>query len=285
MDYKKDNSQRSVMSHRPASGLEAFSIALPKKCERLSTAIYLVTNFLSDIEPMKPRLRTLSLDFVRDATLLKNGGYGVEANVLESLRSNIIETLTLLELAFVSGLISEMNFTLLKREYSALRDTIEVKKASRESRTDSVLGDTFFGSAFNREENISSPVLHPRSELTGSLEERFPKSAFAPKSSPTMSFRMSDRKNVEALKSDLAGTPEGRTLVGPHRAITNVQKEGRRARILKLIKDNREVTIKDITNHFPELSEKTIQREISTLVEANVLKKFGERRWSRYAIV
>ena len=68
------------------------------------------------------------------------------------------------------------------------------------------------------------------------------------------------------------------------RAITDVAKESRRARILKLVKDNREVTIKDIATHFVDLSEKTIQRELVSLVASGVLKKFGERRWSRYAL-
>ena len=68
------------------------------------------------------------------------------------------------------------------------------------------------------------------------------------------------------------------------RAVTDVAKESRRARILKLIKDNREVTIKDITAHFTDLSEKTIQRELVTMSDNGVLKKSGERRWSRYAL-
>ncbi|MCK9345300.1 MAG: DeoR family transcriptional regulator [Candidatus Pacebacteria bacterium] len=270
MDYKKDNNQRGLMSHRSSNGMETFSITLPKKCERLATAIYLVTNFLSDTEPMKPRLRALSLDFVRDAALLKSGGYGVEANVLEALRTNILETLSLLELAFMAGLISEMNFTVLKREYATLRDTIEVKKASRESRTDSILGDTFFGTSFHAEE---SPLKSPASSISAPKIEE-PRST---NSAPKMSLRMSDR-NTEKV------TPEIKTHATV-RATTNVLKESRRARILKLIKDNREVTIKDIANHFPDLSEKTIQRELVLLVETNVLKKSGERRWSKYTLV
>jgi DeoR/GlpR family transcriptional regulator of sugar metabolism len=66
--------------------------------------------------------------------------------------------------------------------------------------------------------------------------------------------------------------------------INFIQKETRRARILKLVKDNREVTIKDISNHFPGVSEKTVQREIVSLTESGILKKTGERRWSRYTL-
>lgn len=293
MDYKKENSHGNLMSYRQSNGasttMSAFSITLTKKCERLATAIYLVTNFLSDSEPMKARLRVLSLDFVRDASLLKNGSYGVEANVLEALRSNILDTLSLLELAFVAGLVSEMNFTILKREYTSLHDTIEVKKASRESRTDTVLGDTFFGSSFHAEENISTTVSHPRSDLKNPSPRSDLYASTHRISIGHNEKQMSDRKlenNVLEKPNSIPKTVGQLSDTVTHtRALTNVQKESRRARILKLVKDNREVTIKDIANHFPDLSEKTIQRELVTLVETNVLKKFGERRWSRYALV
>ena len=64
----------------------------------------------------------------------------------------------------------------------------------------------------------------------------------------------------------------------------SVQIESRRTRILKLIKDNREVAIKDIVAYFPDVSEKTIQRELVYLSDSGVLKKTGERRWSRYSL-
>lgn len=289
MDYNKDNNHRELMSHRNSSGatgharghegsqrfpdtngMETFSITLPKKCERLATAIYLVTNFLSDIEPMKARLRALSLDFVRDAASLKSGSYGVEVNVLEALRANILETLSLLELAFIAGLISEMNFTVLKREYAALRDTIDIKKASRESRTDSILGDTFFGNSFRGD---TTPTL-ARETASESLKKEKHETLEVTSKMSLKSIEKSTKNNVLEDKKQASV-----------RATTNVLKESRRARILKLVKDNREVTIKDIANHFPDLSEKTIQRELVTLVETNVLKKSGERRWSKYTLV
>jgi len=298
MEYKKNIKDGGIMSHTTSTSVAIFGVSTSKKCERLATAIYLVTNFLSDTEPMKMRLRALSLELVRDASLLKSGRSGLEVNVLGAIRENISETLSLFELAFVTGLVSEMNFTILKREYRSLSDTIEIKKTSRESRTDSILGDNFFGE--------SELVSHPRSDLTRTREGRtfmYPPHATqndATKQTSTLAkghsigqttTTMSDRKTKEQ-----ASVSKGPTFVSPSprsdlyvsapspRAATDITKESRRTRILKLIKDNREVTIKDIATHFADLSEKTIQRELVSLVESNVLKKFGERRWSRYAL-
>ncbi|MEK7569028.1 MAG: DeoR family transcriptional regulator [Patescibacteria group bacterium] len=292
MDYKKDIKDTGLVSRESSNGMVTFGVTLSKKCERLATAVYLVTNFLSDTEPLKSRLRTLSIDFVRDASFVRYGGQTTEANVLDALRTNIGETLSLLELAFIAGLVSEMNFTILKREFVSLRDSIDIKKASRESRTDTILGDNFFGAS----ESVSHPVFRiQRSGLTGTPEDptfMHPVSASTPSSkghpigqtTTTMSDRNTKGHTPPAsslstlnfrLSTGVAPTP---------RATTDIAKESRRTRILKLIKDNREVSIKDIVSHFPDLSEKTIQRELVSMSDSGVLKKSGERRWSRYAL-
>lgn len=282
MDYKKDIKDNAVISHSNQGGMEVFGIRTSKKCERLATAIYLVTNFLSDTEPMKSRLRTLSLELVRDASFIKNGSQIVEINVLESLRSNVSETLSLFELAFVAGLVSEMNFTILKREYASLRDSIDIKKASRESHTDTILGDNFF---YNQE-----PSSIPKSDATQGRTSVFAPTAFSKgRSIGQTSTSMSDRNTKgQTYSAPRTQKPELSASASiPHSTFSiphSIQKEARRSRILKLIKDNREVTIKDIVAHFPDISEKTIQRELVSLSDSGVLKKTGERRWSRYSL-
>ncbi len=271
MDYNKDIEHKGLLAQQAAGGMEAFTITLSKKCERLATAVYLVTNFLLDTEPLKSRLRTLSLDFVRDASFARIGGHTTEGHSLDVLRGNILETLALLELAFISGLLSEMNFTILKREYAALRDAIEIKKASHESRTDNILGETFFGSTFHGAE-----VAHKDNSYKG-------------QNNSSMSYTMSDKKsNVQenSFKSHVQKSEvhtNKTTAQSASAGSVNVDREARRSRILKIVKDSREVMVKDIAIHFPGLSEKTLQRELVALVESGVLKKTGERRWSRYS--
>lgn len=275
MDYSKDIKDNRLVSQAQSNNITSFGVTISKKCERLATAIYLITNFLSDTEPIRPRLRALSLELVRDASLVKNGSQTAEVNVLEALRSNVFETLSLLELAFIAGLVSEMNFTILKREYVLLRDTIDVKKASRESRTDNILGDNFF--------RVSEPVQVSNSKFHTPYTAQVTKGHSIGQTITTMSDR--NTKGQDGVQRSDLGYSRGQTSVATTRAITDVAKESRRARILKLVKDNREVTIKDIATHFADLSEKTIQRELVSLVEGGVLKKFGERRWSRYALM
>lgn len=55
--------------------------------------------------------------------------------------------------------------------------------------------------------------------------------------------------------------------------------------ILSLIAEKGKVSIKDISLSMRNISEKTIQRELVSLIRGGVLIKEGERRWSTYALL
>ena len=59
----------------------------------------------------------------------------------------------------------------------------------------------------------------------------------------------------------------------------------RKDRILDIIKDKGEATIKDISSNVTDCSEKTIQRELIDLIKDNIILRDGERRWSKYKMV
>jgi len=62
------------------------------------------------------------------------------------------------------------------------------------------------------------------------------------------------------------------------------QVKDRRETILSVIKNKHKASIKDISTHVRGVSEKTIQRELSALIEAGSVIKEGERRWSVYSL-
>lgn len=61
-------------------------------------------------------------------------------------------------------------------------------------------------------------------------------------------------------------------------------KELRQGSILKYVKGQEWAAIKDIAKVVPDCSVKTVQRELAELVDRGVLKKKGDRRWSRYML-
>ena|SRR3989344_9570103 len=67
-------------------------------------------------------------------------------------------------------------------------------------------------------------------------------------------------------------------------SIVDVKRDKRRETILALVKKAPPVTVKDVAAIISDCSEKTLQRELIALVQEGVLKKQGERRWSRYSL-
>ena len=66
--------------------------------------------------------------------------------------------------------------------------------------------------------------------------------------------------------------------------LTEGKQSERELIIIKEIRKKGAVTVKDISVLIKGVSEKTIQRELVSLVDKGVLKREGERRWSRYLI-
>jgi len=54
--------------------------------------------------------------------------------------------------------------------------------------------------------------------------------------------------------------------------------------ILNILKKDSNLTIKDFSSVIKDCSEKTIQRELTSLVEKGLVLKVGERRWSTYSL-
>ncbi|MCA9366403.1 hypothetical protein KC722_02375, partial [Candidatus Kaiserbacteria bacterium] len=58
----------------------------------------------------------------------------------------------------------------------------------------------------------------------------------------------------------------------------------RRERINTVLEAKGQANIKDIAAIITDCSEKTIQRELNAMIEDNVVKRHGERRWSTYSL-
>ena len=56
-------------------------------------------------------------------------------------------------------------------------------------------------------------------------------------------------------------------------------------RIKTVLEAKPQATVKDISEVITDVSEKTIQRELNSLIEKGQVIREGERRWSRYSVV
>ena len=275
---------------------------LEVKTEKLVTALYMITNFLSDKEPIKWRLRDVSLSMLSQASVLKEKNSAEQSNLLSSMLVETSETLSLLEIAHLSGFISEMNYAVLRREYDGLAEQIQSRSEIQKSIHRVSLPDTFFSD----NTQTSAQSLPASSQKSGQhIPAGSSTSSYAARSlssTPTMnnggySGAYSAEKDKMSVGQNFQNDPYRNTAQKDNSSVrtgTSASaetygkiekvKNKRREIILQMLRDKSDLTIKDIASEITDCSEKTIQRELVALLKTGSIKRTGERRWSRYSI-
>ncbi len=226
-----------------------------KKTEKLITAIYLVTDFYDDRESLKWSLRsqTLHLSSVLQGLFSSKGGNQWIAGELLYTIKNLI---FLLELAKKTNLMSHMNFSILKSEFELLGSVIKDNFELYALKKDVILPEAFF-------HNTQVP-------------ERFLKDK---------ELKGHDKRHDYIRQSFIKNESLSNSTMRQDERYTNAQKEKRKDLILQFLKTKEVATIKDICNIVPNVSGKTVQRELITLIAEGRVKRDGERRWSKYSPV
>ncbi len=240
------------------------------KTERLVSAIHLVTGLLDTKEKIRSELRSVSVDSINDLYFLE-GSPAVKSMVSDKIFKKISHIVSLLEIGLTSGLISEMNYSILKEEYSKLKDILANFQLTN-SIDSLILPEQFFGTDLN--------VLDKTDPLKGVFGGT--KTSYI-KDISKMSYikRAGVTTSVQRIK------PQGEKDKEIKDRTTD--KSTRQELVLKVIRGGMEYTIKDIITEVSLLdnnvdcSDKTIQRDILSLVSSGTLIKSGERRWSRYS--
>ncbi|KKW09639.1 MAG: hypothetical protein UY47_C0008G0015 [Parcubacteria group bacterium GW2011_GWB1_49_7] len=202
---------------------------ISQKTEKIASALYLLTSFFSDQEPLKWEIRVMSLDLASERVKDK---------------FNIIrEILSLLSIARMAGLVSESNYEIIAQELSKFGQSME------------------------------SPLK------LMFLEDRVPEEKALPR--PEQLDRIKD-KFVERMEKKELPKPAPREL--KEFGAVSVKKNSRQSIIIGLLRRKKEIMIKDVSPLIEGCSEKTIQRELLAMVQAGILRKIGEKRWSRYTL-
>ncbi|HVY54438.1 MAG TPA: hypothetical protein VHC46_01650, partial [Thermodesulfobacteriota bacterium] len=243
-----------------------------KKTEKLVTAIYMITNFIKDNEPLKWKIREAALSLMELNLDWVSVSLAERRELLREYRALALEIVSLSSVASHAGLISEMNFHILSREFNGLVSVIE-KDENKQANEETVILDPSFFAAGEPEPLRTAPrapeaVPEPLSAHKGQTVSQSRTQA------PSAEAPVPARKHEHLLPKDT----EART------SKTYDSKDSRQAIIIKLLSKKSGLGVKDFVGNIKGVSEKTIQRELLAMVASGVLKKEGERRWSTYSL-
>jgi hypothetical protein len=227
---------------------------LKQRALKITEALYRTTDLFSDAEPLKWSLRQGALDILTSISLLDSTGYE-KAREVSKLEILIKNSFLKLELAESGTFISKMNFEVLRREYGALLDKIVTVRDSYQKLLDSIS---------NTSETDESRRLSDRKHTVVGA---------------TVGKSISD---MEAGKSDkhLEPTLSISGVIAGH--------SHRQKFLLTALKDRGQSSIGDLAQAMTSagfgVSEKTVQRELNSLVTSGDVRQDGEKRWRKYFI-
>lgn len=218
------------------------------KIERLSSAIFLVSSSIVESVELRTKIRGLVIDLMSICASIKDSRDAVRLNLLYKMESVLTLMASLFNVASISGLVSSMNASILEQEFhSAMNDLSEWRKSCIQK---SLISKSIF--AIDKPENIrENTELENRPILGIDTDQRL-----------LSSRGISIQPKINRIN----------------------RREYREKAIIDLIKMRQKVSIKDISKSIKGCSEKTIQRKLVSLIKAGIIKKDGERRWSKYTM-
>lgn len=245
------DSQKDTSSVPALYGVKSFHSRSYTKTNKLIIALYMVTDIMDKDEPLRSKLRTLGTDIISDMIALKK----------ENMRTRITEVLSFLDIASAINLISEMNCSILKKEFT------ELEESTTEPRQGLTLSEFFMEDSKGHSNSLLISSKGHKKEHTGT--------------------RIGVQKGSTLMKALSNMEVSDRTSFSQSKDNFDILKKQRRTEIINVIKNSPEgMSIKDITSMLGDfshsMSEKTLQRELVSMVKDNFLNKTGEKRWSRY---
>lgn len=284
MQNEKDNERQNALVnnalHKPRMNVfknDAFTNFVHKKTERITTALYLITNLLPQEEPLKWKLRERGIALMSHVLCFGTGNSEPDMHPDVSIVPLIIELVSLLEVSYVSRAISEMNFVVLKREYEQVIDLFEKAKTRRKEtgREGYVIPKNFFDLPY---ESSLVELLEEDDNMTDNNGNK--KTSVVSRPSETREAVRQGRNSEFSI--GVVPLPIHTQRSGTSR---NPRSKSRREGIISILRQQGKLNIKDITKVVRGCSEKTVQRELLSLVKEGIVMKEGERRWSMYALV
>ncbi len=261
-------SETSALSNKVKRGTsEGIFMSVSKKAEKITTALYMLTDLIREDDPMRRKIRETSISVLSDTRGLSYAMTGDLYFHLARVISKSWELMSFIEVCVVVGFISDMNYGILK---NALVEFIGDLRNRQRIEGFTNMEDLKIGVGEAANFKLKSDFFKVDNLNQESYE------AFIP-----------EPKEIKS-KGHLSRTsePQKKSFINSQIETNNSESKAsaRTEKIISLIKEKKDISIKDIVSYFSEYSQKTIQRDLLSLVEAGAIKRTGEKRWSRYSI-
>lgn len=221
------------------------------RLSKLTAALYRVSDLMPNEEPLKWGLRKIGVSLYELVSLAQNESAPVKDRVQakETVDRLIDDLLRLLDLARSATFISDINHSVLVREYRSVSQALHRLEE----------GDAL----------VKLPAPRQSTE----------KNSFATSGESDTQQRSNSNFEASVSRGSVARLPSAQAHVQPSSA------SSREARIIDFLAAHPWSGRGELMSLFGgEMSEKTLQRTLVTLLSGEKIQKTGDKRWCRYAL-
>ncbi len=236
-------------------------VYLYKKSEKISKAFFMLTQHIEDSQSIKVKLREGALSLL-DKSQMFLLSPRLNEDILKEVVLNVMKLISLSDIGLSSKFVSEANYQIISKQLHIYISEV-TEYVSSTYKDNNLIPSTLFDVAFIDQQPVVSQIENKEVEVL--INKEISKGQTPQiKSSPNLMQKNPAPQVVE---------------------VTNIKEtNSRQDLITETIRQRGELSIKDLTDVIKGCSEKTIQRELVSLVNSGVLLKTGERRWSRYSL-
>lgn len=237
------------------------------RTEKIASACVLLSSFLPSEHTLREEIEMYAVSLLADFARLSTLSVMERISAQEMYVRKIDHIVSCIHVAYIAGLISAADKKIISEElFSYTNDLVKNENIFSETHTNAILHPSFFNA--DETNDLRPIVLLNEKNNTTSVEIQ--------KNTPQDMF-----KRTEIQKDTLGHKIKQNTSDKPKKTELKGQRKNYIIEFFKR-KKGQKLTVKDISQAIPDCSEKTIQRELLSLVAEHVLKKEGERRWSTY---
>jgi hypothetical protein len=240
---------------------DSKGVYLYKKSEKISKAFFMLTQHIDDSQSIKVKLREGALSLL-DKSQMFLLSPRLNEEILKEVVLNVMKLISLSDIGLSSKFVSEANYQIISKQLHIYISEV-TEYVNSTYKDNNLIPSTLFDVAFMDQQPTFSKIENKETEISVVKEI-------------TKGHVLHSKSQVDNLpKTPVLNTEDHKD---------SKEKNSRQELILNTIRQRGELSIKDLTDVIKGCSEKTIQRELVSLVTSGVLLKTGERRWSRYSV-
>ena len=237
--------------------------ACAQKMGKVAAAIHLVADIIESDKALAEGLHNQSLVTIRSG-YASIGKPHMNADMVMDTVMKIDELTALVDIGSIARSISRMNADIITGELNKVREVLldlilTIKKTEQ----------SFVLSQYA----VNHPVV--QTEIVGdalfeSVLRDYQSKRHQNDIKTTLITQNDNQNDISKIKTT---------------SVSDIPRFGRQKDILNLIKSGSETTLAILRSKIPDCSEKTLQRELATLIEMGLIRKEGNKRWTTYRAV